>query len=385
MNVFKLRNDLISEYDSYISSFVNINDNRIRNYVDNELDEGLLWPNPLIQLNPSYEKGATIDELIEEGILEPGCGQIFRINKGDGGYGKPLQLFKHQEQAIRIANSGRDNYVLTTGTGSGKSLAYIIPVVNHILLHCSVRGIQAIFVYPMNALANSQLGELQKFLWDGFSGDSSPIRFERYTGQESDEKKNEIMANPPDILLTNYVMLELILTRPAERTTIINSTQNLRFLVLDELHTYRGRQGSDVAMLVRRLRQSTRSNQFCCIGTSATLATEGTYSEQQKAIANVASKLFGDRVKPEHIIGETLTRITPDLDQNDQELVRGLRQQILDENYILDNGYENYIRQPLVQWIESTFGVEKVRDSEWLKRVTPTSIYGEDGAAKRLA
>ena len=95
MNVFKLRNDLISEYDSYISSFININDDRIRNYVDMELDEGLLWPNPLIQLNPSYEKGASVDELIVEGILEPGCGEIFRINKGDGGYGKPLQLFKH--------------------------------------------------------------------------------------------------------------------------------------------------------------------------------------------------------------------------------------------------------------------------------------------------
>jgi ATP-dependent helicase YprA (DUF1998 family) len=107
MNVFQLRNDLISEYDSYISSFVNINDERIRNYVDQEIEEGLLWPNPLIQLNPSYEKGATIDELIDEGVLEPGCRQIFRINKDNDDYGKPLQLFKHQEQAIRIANSGQ--------------------------------------------------------------------------------------------------------------------------------------------------------------------------------------------------------------------------------------------------------------------------------------
>jgi len=385
MNVFKLRNELISEYNNYISSFTNIKNKKIRNYVDREIEEGLLWPNPLIQLNPSYEKGSTIDELIDEGILDPGCGQIFRINKGDGGYGKPLQLFKHQEQAIRIASSGRDNYVLTTGTGSGKSLAYIIPVVNHILRHGVGKGIRAIFVYPMNALANSQLGELQKFLRDGLPSDSSPIRFERYTGQESDEKKNQIMTNPPDILLTNYVMLELILTRPAERTTIINSTQNLRFLVLDELHTYRGRQGSDVAMLVRRLRYATRSNHLCCIGTSATLATEGTYSEQQRAIADVASKLFGDIVKPEHIIGETLTRITPDFDQNDQEFVRMLRQHILDKDYILLKDYDEYFRHPLVQWIESTFGVEKVGESKWLKRVTPTSIYGEDGAGEKLA
>jgi ATP-dependent helicase YprA (DUF1998 family) len=249
--------------------------------------------------------------------------------------------------------------VLTTGTGSGKSLAYIIPVVNHILQHGGGRGIQAIFVYPMNALANSQLGELEKFL----GSDSSPSVLSVTQGRKA-MKKKEIMANPPDIFLTNYVMLELILTRPAERTTIINSTQNLRFLVLDELHTYRGRQGSDVAMLVRRLRHSIRSNQLCCVGTSATLATEGSYAEQQSAIAQVASKLFGDTVKPEHVIGETLTRITPDIDQTDQEFIKALRQHIIDEDYKTFSDVSEYIQHPLVQWVESTFGVEKDEDSQ---------------------
>jgi len=176
--------------------------------------------------------------------------------------------------AIRAALSG-DNYVLTTGTGSGKSLAYIIPIVNYVLSRGTGRGIQAIIVYPMNALANSQEKELTKFLCEGYPDNQPPVSFKRYTGQESEEEKTEIIQIPPDILLTNYAMLELILTRPSEHK-LIQSAQGLKFFVLDELHTYRGRQGADVAMLVRRLRQTVSpsggNNHIQCIGTSATLA-----------------------------------------------------------------------------------------------------------------
>ena len=135
----------------------------------------------------------------------------------------------------------------------------------------------------MNALANSQLGELRKFLQHGYSDGKGPVTFERYTGQESDADKKRIMANPPDILLTNYVMLELILTRPEERATLVNAAKGLRFLVLDELHTYRGRQGSDVAMLVRRVREILNPETLQCVGTSATLAGAGTYADQQQS------------------------------------------------------------------------------------------------------
>ena len=125
----------------------------------------------------------------------------------------------------------------------------------------------------MNALANSQLGELRKFLTIGYP-DGPPVSFDRYTGQESPQDRARIIANPPDILLTNYVMLELVLTRPRERD-LIKAAGNLGFLVLDELHTYRGRQGADVALLVRRLRDTCDAADVQCIGTSATMTTEG--------------------------------------------------------------------------------------------------------------
>lgn len=185
MDVFQIRNDLIKDYSNYISSFIQIKDSRISEYVNNSIQQGLLWPDPLIQLNPSFEPGKWIDELVDEGVLHKECKRIFLRKQHPDDFGEGLRLHKHQEDAIRISSTG-DNYLLTTGTGSGKSLAYIIPIVNSVLKNGSGKGIQAIIVYPMNALANSQLGELEKFLKFGYPGGKGPITFERYTGQEID-------------------------------------------------------------------------------------------------------------------------------------------------------------------------------------------------------
>jgi ATP-dependent helicase YprA (DUF1998 family) len=131
------------------------------------------------------------------------------------------------------------------------------------------KGIRAIVVYPTSALANSQAGELEKFICRGYPEGNRPVAFKRYTGQENDEENQAIIAHPPDILLTNYVMLELILTRPQEQP-LIRSAQGPRYLVPDELHTYRARQGADVALLVRRTRDTLNAPELQCIGTSAT-------------------------------------------------------------------------------------------------------------------
>lgn len=98
------------------------------------------------------------------------------------------------------------------------------------------------------------------------AGRREPVTFARYTGQERGEERDRILANPPDILLTNYVMLELVLTRPEERRKLVKAAKGLQFLVLDELlHTYRGRR-ADVAMLVRRVREACSSPDLQCIG-----------------------------------------------------------------------------------------------------------------------
>jgi ATP-dependent helicase YprA (DUF1998 family) len=118
--------------------------------------------------------------------------------------------------------------------------------------------------------------ELEKFLTAGYPVGRAPVTFERYTVQESQEERERIAANPPDILLTNYAMLELIMTRvDANDRAVMRAAEGLRFLVLDELHTYRGRQGADVAMLVRRVREWLNATALRCIRTSATSGNTG--------------------------------------------------------------------------------------------------------------
>ncbi len=384
MDVFALRNKLIDDYASYVTSFIEIKDEHILEVVRREIADGLMWPDPLIQLNPAFEPGASIDELASEGLLHEECSKIFRLKDDPKNHGKSLRLHKHQDEAIRIGLEGY-NFVLTTGTGSGKSLAYIIPIVNHVLQRGSGKGTQAIIVYPMNALANSQIGELEKFINYGYPDEKGPITFERYTGQENFEEKNRIMSDPPDILLTNYVMLELILTRPQERRTLVNAAKGLRFLVLDELHTYRGRQGADVAMLVRRVRDALLSEDMQCIGTSATLAGSGTYEEQRREVAAVASQIFGEHVKPEHIIGETLRRATPERDLNDPVFVDQLRERIQGIDQMAPTDYETFVRDPLSIWIESMFGIRKEPGNGRLIRAVPRSISGDNGAAGEMS
>lgn len=383
MDPFLLRGNLIQAYSSYIRSFIRIQDQRIGRHVEESLESGLLWPEPLIQMNPSFETGELIDELVETGVLHPECQKIFRSKPSMKSRGRPLRLYKHQADAVRAARSGA-NYVLTTGTGSGKSLSYIVPIVDYALRSGRRGGIKAIVVYPMNALANSQFGELTKFLCHGYQDGKGPVTFERYTGQESHEKRNEIAADPPDILLTNFVMLELILTRVEERP-LIQAAQGLRFLVLDELHTYRGRQGADVALLVRRVKEAMQAKDLQCIGTSATLATGGTYQEQRNEIARVSSILFGDDVRPENVIGETLHRATPDVDVTSGRFVADLTRRIEDPSTIPPKDYESFVNDPLSIWLESTFGVEAETETGRLVRKEPRSVTGDGGAAKLLS
>src|SRR5258708_10938238 len=164
MNIFDFRNQLIGDYASYIKSLIQFRDPHIGSSVQQKLQEGVLWHEPLIQLNPLFARGESIEGLVARGVLHRECARIFRKDKSeDDDTGRPLRLHKHQSEAIHVARTGA-SYILTTGTGSGKSLAYIIPIVDYVLRNGTGHGIKAIVVYPMNALANSQVKELEKFL-----------------------------------------------------------------------------------------------------------------------------------------------------------------------------------------------------------------------------
>jgi ATP-dependent helicase YprA (DUF1998 family) len=375
MDVFDLRARVVDEYAKYVRSFLQIRQPETHAFVDEYLGSGRLWPAPLVQLNPSFKPGASIDALVAEGVLHPECKRIFQRGKTPERLGTPLRLHQHQEDAIRVARTGA-SYALITGTGSGKSIAYFVPIVDHVLRAGPGRGIRAIVIYPMNALANSQVGELEKFLCHGYPHGRGPVTFARYTGQESQAERRRILEHPPDILLTNFVMLELILTRPDE-AALVQAARSLEFLVLDELHTYRGRQGADVAMLVRRVRERCAAPTLRCIGTSATLATEGTHAERQAAVAQLVSRLFGQEVRPEHVIGETLERAITRPAPTPEELRAALQE----DPTAYPTEFAAFSQHPVAAWIEPAFGLVE-DEAGRLRRRPPRTL---EDAAEELA
>ena len=385
MNVFDLRDRLVGDYASYTRSFIKITDPRISNTVESALNAGAFWPEPLLQLNPTFLPGGMIDDLVKDRTLHPECAKIFRLEKSDSDHtGQQLLLHAHQREAILHTKQKQGkSFVLTSGTGSGKSLTYIVPIVDHVLRNGSGRGIQAIVVYPMNALANSQNEELKKFLEKNYPEGKLPVRFARYTGQEKIAKKEEIRSNPPDILLTNYLMLEFLLTRSEDRE-LVRAAQGLRFLVFDELHTYRGRQGADVALLIRRCRQAFGGHDIICIGTSATMTSGGSTEEQKREVAKVAETLFGVPFDSGQVFGERLERATPEIDCGDQQIVQALRRTIETDTPPPET-YEAFCIHPLASWIESTFGVRGEEGTNRLVRQSPRRLQGEDSATEELA
>lgn len=353
MNIFETHKSIVADYKRYIESFINIKDERIKAKVDEETKEGVLCPEPLIQFNPSFKYDISLENLIQEDDLHPSLNRIF----------EGFQLYKHQVDALRLGCNGKD-FVVTSGTGSGKSLTYIGTIFNSIL-KSDKPGIKAIIVYPMNALINSQTEELNKFK-ENF-GDDFPISYQQYTGQEGQEVRDKVRQNPPDILLTNYMMLELIMTRATEVDRAIRKSikDNLLTLVFDEMHTYKGRQGSDVSMLIRRIKAYVK-NEIQCIGTSATMASGvGTEEDQKREVAQVASNLFGKSFSSDQIVGETLTRLTA----NDKIPDKPELQKAIAQTININDNEESLRTNTIAVWIENRIGLIEIEKT--LKRRSP--------------
>lgn len=173
-----------------------------------------------------------------------------------------------------------------------------------------------ILIYPMNALASDQAGRIAKIIWHN-SKLKGQITAGLFVGQiEHDSRlvmgpdsiitnKKTLRLNPPDILLTNYKMLDYLLIRPKDfKLWQHNGPETLRFLVVDELHTFDGAQGTDLACLVRRLkaRHKTPQEYLCCIGTSATLGCDQQGCDKLREYAQI---LFGEPFEQEAIITKT--------------------------------------------------------------------------------
>jgi hypothetical protein len=375
VDVFELDRTLVADYASFARSFTQIRARDIRDQVDAIYASRHFWPEPLITVNPHFERGISVEALVRDGSLHPDVARVFRVD------GQSITLYRHQMQAVAKATA-RQSFAVTTGTGSGKSLCFFIPIIDTAIrarVADEERRTRAIVIYPMNALANSQREELNKFLDQSGLPENLRPTFARYTGQESQEERQRIREAKPDIMLTNFMMLELLMTRQNKLDqTVIENAQGLEFIVLDELHTYRGRQGADVAMLVRRLRDRLcRDRPPLCIGTSATMSSQEDETERTVAVANIASRLFGSDIPPDAVIDETLERAT-DPTLKPQSLGAALARAI-DAELPATLTDEALGSHPLAVWIELEIGL---LDGQQLRRRAPITIAE---AATRLA
>jgi ATP-dependent helicase YprA (DUF1998 family) len=336
MNPVQLAREIEERYIRYLKTTFYFKDKELRDSFVDELGAGHLRKGPYLEATPVFRRDQTPRALFPYLLgFQPDDGFLKAIHDD-----RPL--YKHQAQAIGSALVGR-NVVVATGTGSGKTEAFLFPILLH--LYREFRsgtlgpGVRALILYPMNALANDQrdrLGEICKCL----QSENSPFRFTfgQYIGETPEDEndtrrrardlvadcenkgfrqvvsgrvtsgelvlRSEMRETPPNILLTNYSMLEYLLLRPDDSRLFDNGqAQSWTYLVLDEAHQYRGSRGIEMAMLLRRLKQRLveggRSKPFRCIATSATLA-EG--AEDKPAIAAFAGRLFGEEFLEQDII-----------------------------------------------------------------------------------
>lgn len=299
---------IVDTYTRYLGSLITPSDPGLGAALDRAIAaaarEGLS-KGPYLHVQAPYSKGASPRQLIEQGVLGP------RFERFSEGFPLDRALYTHQEQALRKVAAGR-NVVVATGTGSGKTESFLLPILNAIQGETFdgvlSPGVRALLLYPMNALANDQLKRLR-----GLLAATPEITFGRYTGDTKQSAKDaadafkrqhpgerrlpnellsrdEMRATPPHLLLTNYAMLEYLLLRPLDMDLFQapGANDTWRFIVVDEAHVYDGATGAEVGFLLRRLRERVGSTApIQCIATSATVGSDHALA------ARFASDLFG--------------------------------------------------------------------------------------------
>ena len=325
----KTSKSIFNRFTSYVTTTLKIDDENLNNQIKNILIErGKFSKGPIIEATPPFKSGKSILNLINDGVLS----EEFRTFNSNV---LPLSrsLYKHQEEAIVKIVRDKRNAVVATGTGSGKTETFIIPIINQLLEekgnNMITPGVRALLLYPMNALANDQMKRLRELLIN-----EPKITFGIYTG-ETEEKYNhaydkfkrmhqeepminelisreQMKKSPPHILLTNYAMLEYLMLRPADNVFFQGEFSNdWKYIVIDEAHTYTGAKGIEMSMLISRLKSTIglKRGDLTCIMTSASL---GNGTEDYPLVAEFGRKLFGEEFTSSDVVGaskETLKRV----------------------------------------------------------------------------
>lgn len=305
VNPVDLSNSIKKRYLKYLLSINVIENQELRALLLDELSDYEYFKGPFIECPPNYAFSTTLRDLTDS-KQSPNLHKKF-LKFSSSAINLDMPLYKHQVDSLKNIQEGK-SIVIATGTGSGKTECFLYPIFDDIFKNPS-EGVRAVIIYPMNALANDQLERMRNIL-KGID----EITFGRYTGetpQSLEELKKQarqepegilpnerfyredIQKNPPNILLTNFAMLEYLMLRPIDNP--IFSHKSVKYLVLDETHLYRGAQAIDISMLLRRFK-SNQSKNMQFVFTSATI------SQKEEAVRRFASKLCGEEHKDIKII-----------------------------------------------------------------------------------
>lgn len=301
--------NIIDKYLRYIETTFYINDKQYMKQFKEQISEPKHFAKgPYLDFLDSFKFGSNINDLIKEGIISREFKTLYASEQTQSLLTR--KLYKHQELAIRKLNQDK-NVVVTTGTGSGKTESFLLPIINHLMKekeqNILTDGVRALIIYPMNALANDQMKRMREMLenypeitFGAYTGETEhkdKKAYAKYLSLNDDKKpisnerisRDQMKAKPPHILITNYAMLEYLLLRPDDNVFFSgDKSNNWKYIVLDEAHTYTGASGIEVSMLMRRLVNvlSTAKN-IRFILTSATLGNE----KQNNDICRFASDL----------------------------------------------------------------------------------------------
>lgn len=291
----------------------------------------------------------------------------------------------HQSRSWnRLSGEEARSTLVATGTGSGKTECFLYPILEHCREQHALgnKGIKAIILYPMNALATDQAKRMAKEILS--RPGLSDIRAGLYVGEAPDEEADcvkeledgtfslitdraEMRKRPPDILLTNYKMLDFMLIRADDAGLWAhNRPDTLRYLVVDELHTFDGAQGTDLSCLIRRVkaRLDTPPGHLVCVGTSATLGDDG-----ERSLLDFAGDVFGERVDTDAVIGEDRLSVGEYLADCTVEYMgwpRATDTDLLDGSQ--GESVTSYLADQYRLWFDETVSPDEVESLEW--RVT---------------
>lgn len=320
LNPLQFAEEVNKQYLRYQLTSARLADADLADQFENKIwgSNSPLFKGPFVSLSRAYKEGTSVESLVNEGILHNRMRTIIPYPS----------LYQHQEEALNAINEGKDTLV-TTGTGSGKTEAFLYPIIDRCLElgedPQAPDGVTAVVVYPMNALAADQLERLRELLV------GTGITFGRYVGptpededkldfegrplpegttreefkehrEEVDHKENvihlpqeerytreQIREDPPRILLVNKAILEFQLTRGRDLDLFLDAP--IEYVVMDEAHTNTGAQGAEVALLLRRLKELAEppKDYISNIATSATIVDPEHDDEGQRFM----SRLFG--------------------------------------------------------------------------------------------